>query len=180
MRITRGSKVTVFCSSSSFVHLSNLGGASLCAIFYCIMMVCIRSPNVTLVSAFLTLNPSKRIAYYKRFLNGHQLSFSAAQSSRAAGNDNNESDSSSNSNSKRTLVASGCFSSSELQVKKSRFIGYAKHARTWDEAQTFIQEIKAQHHPKARHWCFGFRGAGANPVTERCSDDGEPTGTAGT
>jgi putative IMPACT (imprinted ancient) family translation regulator len=33
-------------------------------------------------------------------------------------------------------------------------------------------------HPKARHVCFGFV-AGVNPVQERCSDDGEPTGTAG-
>lgn len=70
----------------------------------------------------------------------------------------------------------GCFAS-EMEVKKSRFIGCAKHVKTWTQAQTFIDEIKAEH-PKARHWCYGFR-SGANPVNERCSDDGEPTGTAG-
>jgi hypothetical protein len=40
-----------------------------------------------------------------------------------------------------------------------------------------IHEIKALH-PKARHWCYGAC-FGLNPVSERCSDDGEPTGTAG-
>ena len=79
------------------------------------------------------------------------------------------------SDSGRTL-AEGSFSS-EMEVKKSRFIGYAKHVATWDEAQKYIDEVKAEH-PKARHWCFGFR-SGWNPVNERCSDDGEPTGTAG-
>eukprot|EP00977_Amphora_coffeiformis_P026048 scaffold23896_cov170-Amphora_coffeaeformis.AAC.3 len=74
-------------------------------------------------------------------------------------------------------LATGSFSS-EMEVKKSRFIGYAKHVKTWDDAHVYIEEIKAEH-PKARHWCYGFR-SGANPVNERCSDDGEPTGTAGT
>jgi hypothetical protein len=67
--------------------------------------------------------------------------------------------------------------SSEMEVKKSRFIGYAKHAENWSEAQTYIDEIKSLH-PKARHWCYGLC-CGVNPVSERCSDDGEPTGTAG-
>lgn len=64
-----------------------------------------------------------------------------------------------------------------MEVKKSRFIGYAQHVESWDEAQECIASIKAEH-PKARHWCFGLR-CGDNPPTERCSDDGEPTGTAG-
>jgi len=65
----------------------------------------------------------------------------------------------------------------EMQVKKSRFIGHAQHVDSWDKAQLYIQQIKEQH-PKARHWCFGFR-CGVNPIQERSSDDGEPTGTAG-
>ena len=65
----------------------------------------------------------------------------------------------------------------EMEVKKSRFIGYAQHVDTWKEAQDVLDVVKAQH-PKARHVCFGFV-AGSNPVQERCSDDGEPTGTAG-
>lgn len=65
----------------------------------------------------------------------------------------------------------------EMVVKKSQFIGYAQHVETWKEAQAYIDSIKRAQ-PKARHWCYGFR-AGTDPVTERCSDDGEPTGTAG-
>jgi uncharacterized YigZ family protein len=65
----------------------------------------------------------------------------------------------------------------EMIVKKSRFIGYAKHTDSWVDAQDYIQQIKEEH-PKARHWCFGFR-CGSNPVQERSSDDGEPSGTAG-
>jgi putative IMPACT (imprinted ancient) family translation regulator len=66
---------------------------------------------------------------------------------------------------------------SEMEVKKSRFIGYAQHAENWSEAQAYIGQVKSEH-PKARHWCYGFQ-CGVNPVSERCSDDGEPTGTAG-
>jgi putative IMPACT (imprinted ancient) family translation regulator len=65
----------------------------------------------------------------------------------------------------------------EMEVKKSRFIGYAQHVDTWKDAQDFLNVVKAQH-PKSRHIAFGFV-AGFNPVQERCSDDGEPTGTAG-
>ena len=66
---------------------------------------------------------------------------------------------------------------SEMEVKKSRFIGYAQHVETWPEAQAYIEQVKMEH-PKARHWCVGFR-CGVNPVSERCNDDGEPQGTAG-
>ena len=66
---------------------------------------------------------------------------------------------------------------SEMEVKKSRFIGYAKNVETWKDAQEYLEEVKSLH-PKCRHACFGFV-AGVNPVQERCSDDGEPTGTAG-
>jgi hypothetical protein len=66
---------------------------------------------------------------------------------------------------------------SELEVKKSRFLGYAKHVENWAEATSYIDQVKTEH-PKARHWCYGLQ-CGVNSVTERCSDDGEPTGTAG-
>lgn len=65
----------------------------------------------------------------------------------------------------------------EMEVKKSRFIGYAKNVDSWEDAKRYIDEVK-QEHPKGRHWCYGFQ-CGINPVTERSSDDGEPTGTAG-
>jgi uncharacterized YigZ family protein len=66
----------------------------------------------------------------------------------------------------------------QIEVKKSKFIAYAKSVESWDEAYLYIMQLKDEH-PKARHWCFGFQ-CGANPVTEqRSGDDGEPTGTAG-
>lgn len=65
----------------------------------------------------------------------------------------------------------------EQVIKKSRFISYAKQCDNWSDAKDFIAAVKEEH-PKARHWCFGWV-AGHNPVQERASDDGEPTGTAG-
>jgi hypothetical protein len=62
-------------------------------------------------------------------------------------------------------------------IKKSHFIGVTKHCTAWESAQEFVKCIRSEH-PKARHICFAFVG-GFNPKTERCSDDGEPTGTAG-
>lgn len=68
----------------------------------------------------------------------------------------------------------GGYYEAEQVIKKSRFIGIAKHCSNWGAAQEFIQNVR-QEHPKSRHVCFGFV-CGTNPVTERCSDDGEPTG----
>lgn len=77
----------------------------------------------------------------------------------------------------QTLSSENPYYTSELEVKKSRFIGYASHVDSWPEAQLRIEAIKKEH-PKACHWCYAFC-AGVDPVNERCSDDGEPTGTAG-
>jgi uncharacterized YigZ family protein len=71
----------------------------------------------------------------------------------------------------------GEYYSDDQIIKKSHFIGITKHCTTWDSARQFVHSIRADH-PKARHVCFAFVG-GFNPKTERCSDDGEPTGTAG-
>jgi len=71
----------------------------------------------------------------------------------------------------------GQYYQAEEVIKKSRFIGIAKHCTSWESAQEFVDLIRSQH-PKSRHVCFAYVG-GFNPKTERCSDDGEPTGTAG-
>ena len=62
----------------------------------------------------------------------------------------------------------------ELVRKKSRFIGVARRVQDFPEAELFIKEVRQQH-PKARHVVFGYVGCN----TERSTDDGEPTGTAG-
>ncbi len=85
---------------------------------------------------------------------------------------------------------------SEQTIKKSRFIGLARYADDWKDASNFVQHIRNNIHPKARHWCFAYRGsivdndeiedqissgafATSTTITERASDDGEPSGTAG-
>ena len=70
----------------------------------------------------------------------------------------------------------------EEVIKKSRFIGITTPCSTWEEAQLHLEQVRRDH-PKSRHVCFGFVSGGSgsenNSVgTERCSDDGEPTGTA--
>jgi hypothetical protein len=63
--------------------------------------------------------------------------------------------------------------SSSGKTSLTRFVGYATHC-TWEEAQTILDSVKTDH-PKSRHVCFGYMSGD----TERSSDDGEPSGTAG-
>lgn len=69
------------------------------------------------------------------------------------------------------------FGESEIIEKKSRFLGKIKLVETEAEAIAYIESIKKQHWD-ARHNCFAYV-IGANGETVRCSDDGEPSGTAG-
>ncbi|KAL7426921.1 hypothetical protein ACHAXH_001321 [Discostella pseudostelligera] len=104
----------------------------------------------------------------------------------------------------KTLEGSDIIYAAEEIIKKSRFIGYASHCTSWKEAQTILESVRKDH-PKSRHVCFGFVSSSSSPSTisasfsldqemkdddneevvlttvgtERCSDDGEPTGTAG-
>lgn len=67
--------------------------------------------------------------------------------------------------------------SGEITEKKSRFIAHVHSADSVEEAQDFIEKIKKKYWD-ARHNCSAFSIGIQNPVT-RCSDDGEPGGTAG-
>ncbi|CAH0534743.1 IMPACT family member YigZ [Vibrio stylophorae] len=67
----------------------------------------------------------------------------------------------------------------EEEIKKSRFITYLAHTPGIDAARAFIAEIKAKHHD-ARHNCWAFvAGKPTDSMQWGCSDDGEPSGTAG-
>ena len=65
----------------------------------------------------------------------------------------------------------------EISEKKSRFIAHIAPAQTEEEAQAFIEKIKKQYWD-ARHNCYVYS-IGMNREFTRCSDDGEPSGTAG-
>ncbi|PWG64504.1 IMPACT family protein [Bifidobacterium callitrichidarum] len=66
-----------------------------------------------------------------------------------------------------------------LVEKKSEFIGDAAHVDSLDEALAFVAAIREQH-PKARHVAYAAVCGGADGrLSERMSDDGEPSGTAG-
>ena len=65
----------------------------------------------------------------------------------------------------------------ELLEKKSRFIATVKPVDSEEEALEFIAGIKKKYW-NARHNCFAFV-IGDRHEIQRCSDDGEPQGTAG-
>ncbi|MCR5358154.1 MAG: YigZ family protein [Lachnospiraceae bacterium] len=65
----------------------------------------------------------------------------------------------------------------EIVEKKSRFICHVKPVETEEEATAFINEKKKEYWD-ARHNCSAFV-IGPNASLTRCSDDGEPAGTAG-
>ena len=65
----------------------------------------------------------------------------------------------------------------EIVEKKSRFIATVRPVQTEEEALAFIEEMKKKYWD-ARHNCYVYS-VGKNREYTRCSDDGEPSGTAG-
>ncbi len=65
----------------------------------------------------------------------------------------------------------------EIVEKKSRFIATVLPVTTEEEALTFIESMKKKYW-NARHNCYAYV-IGERNQLQRCSDDGEPSGTAG-
>lgn len=65
----------------------------------------------------------------------------------------------------------------EIVEKKSRFIATVRPVESEEEALAFIEEMRKKYWD-ARHHCFAYS-IGMNRELTRCSDDGEPSGTAG-
>lgn len=65
----------------------------------------------------------------------------------------------------------------EIVEKKSRFIAQVFPVETEEEAAGLIEETRKKYWD-ARHHCYAFV-LGAGGEISRCSDDGEPSGTAG-
>lgn len=76
----------------------------------------------------------------------------------------------------RTVYEGG---QAEITEKRSRFITTVKPVNTEEEALEFIESLKKQYWDAA-HNCFAYIiGNGSKMPLKRCSDDGEPQGTAG-
>ncbi|MDQ0259931.1 YigZ family protein [Sinomonas atrocyanea] len=65
----------------------------------------------------------------------------------------------------------------ELEVKRSRFITVLRRVAAEDEARALVADLRREYHD-ARHHCSAFV-LGPDRTTQRSSDDGEPSGTAG-
>lgn len=65
----------------------------------------------------------------------------------------------------------------EFNDRGSRFIALAFPVSSIDDFKQRLAEVKSQH-PKASHHCFAYR-IGADGMTFRSTDAGEPSGTAG-
>lgn len=64
----------------------------------------------------------------------------------------------------------------ELEIKKSRFITRVSPVNSQEEAEQILSDCRLRW-PGATHYCFAW--ITKVPLMERCSDDGEPSGTAG-
>ena len=70
-----------------------------------------------------------------------------------------------------------CGGEAEIIEKKSRFIATVKPVKSEEEAIAFIESLKKKYW-NATHNCFAYV-IGEHFQVQRCSDDGEPSGTAG-
>lgn len=67
----------------------------------------------------------------------------------------------------------------EIEIKKSRFLGYAKGISNREEGMAWLEVIK-QKYPDARHHCWAYLLGNPSCATNAgMGDDGEPSGTAG-
>ena len=65
----------------------------------------------------------------------------------------------------------------ELIINKSRFIAYKLELTSLEIVKPFLEKLKKEH-KKANHVCYAYVYK-QEIVSEKCSDDGEPGGTAG-
>ena len=63
---------------------------------------------------------------------------------------------------------------SEIKIEKSRFITVLSPVHSKEEIDTILSQVKEEY-PNATHYCYAYM-IGAD---QKCSDDGEPGGTAG-
>lgn len=69
-------------------------------------------------------------------------------------------------------------STAEIVEKKSKFIANAFYIENKEEAEEILKEMRKKYND-ARHNCYAYRVINEGAIFEKCSDDGEPSGTAG-
>lgn len=74
----------------------------------------------------------------------------------------------------KTILKDG---KAEIEIKKSIFIGHAFFVKSEEEALEILDRVKEEHR-SATHNCHAYI-IGEDGLTQRYSDDGEPSGTAG-
>jgi len=79
--------------------------------------------------------------------------------------------------SKKDYVTITAEKESESVIKGSRFIGIASPVHDEGDLRSFISDVMRRY-PEATHYCYGAVYGGSD-LTERSSDNGEPSGTAG-
>lgn len=62
----------------------------------------------------------------------------------------------------------------EYQIQKSKFITYLFQVVSLDQVNKYLEQVRREH-PNATHHCYSY----ILEQQKRCSDDGEPSGTAG-
>lgn len=73
-----------------------------------------------------------------------------------------------------TIIKESCV---QFEERKSIFIGHAKRVETEEEAKEFVNKIKGEH-KDATHNVYAYI-VGRDMLIQKCTDDGEPQGTAG-
>ncbi|WP_338645904.1 YigZ family protein [Flavobacterium sp. KS-LB2] len=64
-----------------------------------------------------------------------------------------------------------------FKEKNSKFFGYAFPIQSEEEVKPLIETLRKQH-PNAGHFCYAYQ-IGADVITYRANDDGEPSNSAG-
>ena len=70
------------------------------------------------------------------------------------------------------------FGESEVDEKKSKFLGKVFYVQNIEEAERIIENIRKEY-KEARHNCYAYRILEGKNTLERQSDDGEPSRNSG-
>ena len=72
------------------------------------------------------------------------------------------------------------YTETEIEIKKSKFIGRVYHVETEDAIESILNDVRKEHY-KATHVCpaYVLGETDDTPRRQKANDDGEPAGTAG-